>query len=918
MSHVFMFPPERVDRELCRHRKAATARAADVKKGANMMLPCWNVAHGQTAWSDAAVELSGALGEASMRNGAGKRVGDDLYVHLEFVDDLADSSQRAIIRNALQRLDDGGRALANVAKINTRSQRVSLLAYPEFDDEPFPALALSWSPGRSGNSEPVLRSYVESLNPPILHRKELLVSDRHPARERWCAMTSQAEALGLFDDPLSIGFRMNWERHIAAKGYQLLGGQLAPLGNAIDDVDGRANRVGQCVQRHLTALGRSALSAPVQTLLRLGLLSREMSFFDYGCGRGDDLSTLSGEGFAAQGWDPHYAPNRPLSTAEVVNVGFVINVIEDPAERVDVLHRAFSLAQRVMSVAVMLYGPENAGKPFGDGFMTSRGTFQKYFQQAELKDYLEQALHQEAILVGPGMALVFKDKDWEQRYLAGRYRRRDVTERLLAVRPRPPKPVREQPVREIAAPRTPEPPHPLLTELWRATLDLGRYPEEAEIDRLPELIDVFGSLGRAIRKMVRSFDGAMLAKAQAARADDLLLYFAIQQFSKRPRYRQLEVRLQRDVKAFFGDYASAQAAGMELLTRAADGDALLTACREAVTSGLGWLDADKLQLHVSLVERLPIVLRAFVSCGLLVYGDLGKVDLVKVHCGSGKLTLMQFENFDAQPLPLMTRRIKVNVRRADYDLFVYGAEYPKPPLYLKGRYMHEEMAHYEEQEAFDRALEEAGVLGSAEHGPTYEQLEKSLARRRLEVKGFSLRRSTTIPSLDEACGATLSYRSFIECGETQARLRLPNTPLNPESYNALYDLAVKLLDPIVEYFGAIRLTYGFCSPGLGAHIKRRVAPDLDQHAAHELNRRGQPLCERGGAACDFIVDDENMEEVADWIVENLPFDRLYYYGKDRPIHLSYSPTELGEAIELRAGPSGRLVPRRYKSAGTPK
>ncbi|WOB11323.1 DNA phosphorothioation-associated putative methyltransferase [Piscinibacter gummiphilus] len=847
--------------------------------------------------------------------GVGKRVGDEIYVHRSSVRDLADASLHPAIEQALERLDERAREAVNVVKINTRSQRVGLLSYPDFEEDPFPALAFSWSPPKNGSGELVMRSYIDSLNPPILHRKELLVSE-HPDRDSWGALTAQAEALGLFDDPLSIGFRMNWLRLIAAKGFQLVGGRFAPLGNADGEIEGEQQLAGRSVRRHLTALGRSVLSAPVQMLLRLGVLNRETSFFDYGCGRGDDLATLSADGFSANGWDPHYAPERPLSAADVVNVGFVINVIEDPAERVDVLHRAFSLAQRVMSVAVMLYGPGNAGKPFGDGFMTSRGTFQKYFQQAELKDYLEQALHQEAILVGPGMALVFKDKDWEQRYLAGRYRRRDVTERMLAVRPRLPKPASEKPVREIASPRAPEPPHPLLAQLWHVTLDLGRYPEEAEVDRLAEVIDVFGSLGRAIRKMVRSFDAAVLDKAQTARADDLRLYFAIQQFSKRPRYRQLEVRLQRDVKAFFGDYSSAQAAGMELLTRAADGDALLAACREAVTSGLGWLEGDHLQLHVSLVERLPIVLRAFVSCGLLVYGDLSDVDLVKVHCGSGKLTLMQFENFDEEPLPLMTKRIKVNVRRADYDLFEYGTEYPKPPLYLKSRYMHEEMAHYQEQEAFDRALEETGVLGSSEHGPSYEQLETGLARRRLEVSGFTLRRSTNIPALDEPCGATFTYRSFIECGETQARLRLPNTPLNPESYNAMYDLAVKLLDPIVEYFGAIRLTYGFCSPKLGAQIKGRVAPELDQHAAHELNRRGQPICARGGAACDFVVDDEDMEEVAEWIITNLPFDRLYFYGKDKPIHLSYSPSELREATEMRAGPSGRLVPRRYKPRGS--
>lgn len=54
-----------------------------------------------------------------------------------------------------------------------------------------------------------------------------------------------------------------------------------------------------------------------------------------------------------------------------------------------------------------------------------------------------------------------------------------------------------------------------------------------------------------------------------------------------------------------------------------------------------------------------------------------------------------------------------------------------------------------------------------------------------------------------------------------------------------------------------------------------------------------------------------MRLVANWIIANLPFDRLYFYGSTRPIHLSYAASELREAIEMRTGPSGRLVPRRY-------
>jgi len=88
----------------------------------------------------------------------------------------------------------------------------------------------------------------------------------------------------------------------------------------------------------------------------------------------------------------------------------------------------------------------------------------------------------------------------------------------------------------------------------------------------------------------------------------------------------------------------------------------------------------------------------------------------------------------------------------------------------------------------------------------------------------------------------------------------------------------------------------------------RIAPALDQHAAHERNRHGQPVCPRLGAAVDFIVEDEDMAEVARWIMANLPFDRLYFYGSERPLHVSWSEHPVGAAYELWEV-NGRRVPR---------
>jgi hypothetical protein len=57
-----------------------------------------------------------------------------------------------------------------------------------------------------------------------------------------------------------------------------------------------------------------------------------------------------------------------------------------------------------------------------------------------------------------------------------------------------------------------------------------------------------------------------------------------------------------------------------------------------------------------------------------------------------------------------------------------------------------------------------------------------------------------------------------------------------------------VLDPVIEWFGMIRLTYGFCSPALARAIRARgggpIDPKRDQHAAHEHNRLGNRVCER--------------------------------------------------------------------------
>jgi hypothetical protein len=69
--------------------------------------------------------------------------------------------------------------------------------------------------------------------------------------------------------------------------------------------------------------------------------------------------------------------------------------------------------------------------------------------------------------------------------------------------------------------------------------------------------------------------------------------------------------------------------------------------------------------------------------------------------------------------------------------------------------------------------------------------------------------------------------------------------------------------------------------------------------AHEKNRNGKYYCVSGasgtarlGAACDFRIVGVESDRLIEWILEQqLPFDSLYYYGGDQPIHISYAPQQ---------------------------
>ncbi|TVQ96446.1 MAG: hypothetical protein EA399_15865, partial [Desulfovibrionales bacterium] len=68
-----------------------------------------------------------------------------------------------------------------------------------------------------------LRDSTRQPNPPILHRKELLLPLDDPRREEFARLTEALEADGLFKNTKRIGYRRQWEVLLAEKGWSIAG-----------------------------------------------------------------------------------------------------------------------------------------------------------------------------------------------------------------------------------------------------------------------------------------------------------------------------------------------------------------------------------------------------------------------------------------------------------------------------------------------------------------------------------------------------------------------------------------------------------------------------------------------------------------------------------------------------------------------
>jgi DNA phosphorothioation-associated putative methyltransferase len=470
--------------------------------------------------------------------------------------------------------------------------------------------------------------------------------------------------------------------------------------------------------RARTALRRVVLSRPLRLAVDDGLIAAgSTSVLDYGCGRGGDLSRLGREGVRCSGWDPHHRPRGVLAPSDVVNLGYVVNVIEDREERDATLRRAWALARGVLLVSARLAGETRdlAGEPCGDGMRTSTGTFQKLYGQDELRGWIEVTLRRRPAAAAPGVFFVFRHPALEQQWLLRRVRRRrrpaPVSRRLLAQH------------------------EDLLGPLVEFVGERGRLPRALELDCAPSIEHEFGTLRNAFAVLRRVTGTERWDRVRDERSQDLLVFLALSRFERRPRPKELPEEIRYDVRDLFGSHAAACRQADRLLLELANQDRVRAA---AAASPVGKRLPGALYLHADAVGRLSPILRLLEGAARRLIGEAEAPTVVKLHLGRPAVSFLEYPDFDRDPHPALRSGYLVALDRLRCDHRDYSRHANPPILHRKELLLAPDDPRLKRFAALTRQEERAGLYERSESIGTRRGWERLLDQRRLGYRGHRL------------------------------------------------------------------------------------------------------------------------------------------------------------------------------------
>ncbi len=475
------------------------------------------------------------------------------------------------------------------------------------------------------------------------------------------------------------------------------------------------------IARHKAAIVRNDLSRPVRLAVEAGLFATTASFFDYGCGHGTDVKLLGEKGYQSFGYDPYYFPHNEKCTADIVNLGYVINVIEHEQERRDTLLQAWALTRKVLIVAAqVLLGEVGKGHlAYNDGVISSRNTFQKYFEQQELKSFIDSVLGVDAIPAGLGVYFVFRDEVQAESFRAARFRSRTATPRIkLRVK-------NFDDYREILDP------------LMQFFANRGRLPTSEELVNEKAVVAEFRSLSRAFAVIQQATGQAEWQQISEAKKNDLQVYIALSRFGKRPTFTTLPNDLQLDIKAFWGNYTTACGLADNLLFSLGQEGLIAQACKK---SALGKFVGNALYIHVSALDKLAPILRIFEGAASRAFGRLEETTLIKMRADQPKVSYLQYPDFDTEPHPTLRSSMQADLQGLHVMYRDYSASLNPPILHRKETFLSPEYPHYKKFQRLTAQEEKWGLLDEANSIGTKNGWLRRLSEKGVQLQGHRLLR----------------------------------------------------------------------------------------------------------------------------------------------------------------------------------
>jgi DNA phosphorothioation-associated putative methyltransferase len=400
---------------------------------------------------------------------------------------------------------------------------------------------------------------------------------------------------------------------------------------------------------------------PARQALLDGVLRSEWTALDYGSGRGGDVARLVHLGVQAVGWDPHHAGDRPKEPRDIVTLTYVINVIEDQAERQAALRDAWSLAKRCLVVSTRLAWERKQvnGIRLSDGTLTRRNTFQRLYSPAELREVVEQATGVRVLSPVPGVVYAFRHDSDRLAYLARK-----------------------------ASPN----------QAWH-----GGSDEQSAVAAVVNFLEARGRMPMveetpdALLPLLRHLTGQQLAKlAQHAATPErmeegrkrsvlnTLLLLGIDVFNGRSQLQDLPLSVQADVRAFFASYKEACRRADRLLLKLRDD----TYVRSVMSNSVGKMTPTAIYIHRRAADHMPVLLKLYEHCGSVAVGRPTDWNIVKLAHQGRSVSWLGYPDFDRDPHPRLAWSYSVDMRTLEgsYRSYVNGPN--RPLLHRKHEFLH--------------------------------------------------------------------------------------------------------------------------------------------------------------------------------------------------------------------------------------